>query len=87
MADKPRFLSKEHRDALAPFAAIIAGAYAMIGELSDGELLQLREACENVSTINCWCMTYDAAGVIADEVSREITKRGLDKPESTEPQA
>lgn len=80
MSDKPRWLSKEHTAALAPFAAILCGAYAMLGELPDDDLLELRAACENVSQINCWCMTYDAARVFRSEIDRHILQRGLDAP-------
>lgn len=66
----PGQLSKEHRAALEPFAMVVAGMDAALQELSYDELTTLKDACNSVSTTNCWCHTWTAANHIRAEVER-----------------
>ena len=68
-------MKKQWKLMLEPFAIVLAGMSESIGAMTDDELLELRAACDQPTQTNCWCWTYRAAGVIRDDVDREIRIR------------
>jgi len=62
---------------LEPFAHSIAGMMDNIAQMSDDDLIELRDACTKPTQTNCWCYTYRAAALIRDEIDIQIRARGL----------
>ena len=68
---------QEWKALLEPFAIVAAGMSECIIAMDDDNLLELRTACDQPTTTNCWCWTYRAANIIRGEVDGEIIHRGL----------
>lgn len=68
---------KEWKAALEPFAMVFAGMVENIKGMDNDELLELRTACDQPTSTNCWCWIYTVANVIRGEVDSEIRQRRL----------
>lgn len=68
---------KRWETVLEPFAIVIAGIVESIKAMDDQDLLELRTACDQPTSTNCWCWTYSASQVIRGDVDSEIRQRHL----------
>jgi len=75
---KPTRLQPWQRNALNPFAMLLAGIQEGLDQLDHDELLVINDACKAASTTNCWCFTYKAARLIEFEVERLLKETSGD---------
>lgn len=60
---------------LKPFAILLSGVNDDLENRDDAELLVLLDACQQPTTTNCWCWTYEAAKWLRTLVDAELARR------------
>lgn len=68
-----------HND-LKPYAVLLAGIDADLDNMTDDEVIEMREACEKPTGTNCWFMTFQAARFMAPLLDDKIQGRKLQWP-------
>lgn len=81
-------MTPRQKDILEPFADMYAKMDERLSALGAEELIELRKACNSVSTTNCWHATYAAAHIIAPLIDAWLAvdrqRRKERSPSSTE---
>ncbi len=76
---KGKSLDKKAQMLLLPTAMMLSGIYSYLSNASDKELLELKEATEKPTQINCWWAVYQAGELLSPLVQGEIWRRSENK--------
>lgn len=68
-------MTLDQQKQLEMFANLFARMDNTIQAMADGELQLVLKACQQASTTNCWCYTWDAAQYLLPKIRTEEYQR------------
>ena len=67
---------------LEPFATLWWQMDNALFAMTEERLLQVQEACQQPTSVNCWYATYRAAEILKPMIERRLAQVRLDKKRS-----